>query len=132
MVSLLSKFPELQGHSHTNFMSVHMHIEVAFIILLYPVQYTTGICSLHTYPCLFLLLYHHLKLTSGHTCKISYCTAILCVLASILNKQNKSVKTLPIRDCSKHSTFHDATLDVECERKFHHEHQIKTFLSIPN
>ena len=63
----------------------HMHIQVAFIILLYPVQYVTGICSLHMYPCLFLLLYHHLKLTSGHTCKISYCTAILCVLASMLN-----------------------------------------------
>ena len=34
------------------------------------------------YP--FLLLYHHLKLASGHTCKISYCTAILCVVASML------------------------------------------------
>ena len=48
------------------------------------VRYTTGICSLHMYPCVFLLLYHLLKLTSGHTCKISYCTAILCVLASML------------------------------------------------
>ena len=37
------------------------------------------------YPCVFLLVYHHLKLASGHTCKISYCTAILCVLASMLN-----------------------------------------------
>ena len=33
---------------------------------------------------LFLLLYHHLELTSGHTCKITYCTAIQCVLASML------------------------------------------------
>ena len=53
----------------------HMHIQVAFIISLYPVPFVIGICLLYMYP--YLLLYHPLLL--GHTCEISYCKAILCV-----------------------------------------------------
>ena len=95
-------------------------IQAAFIILLYPVRYVTGICSLHMYSCLFLLLYHHLKLASGHTCKISYCTAMLCVLASMLNlsykkkgkKRKKTVCTLIYSVFSTCSNFCSKLLPV--------------------
>ena len=62
--------------SQSHYLFVHMHIQVAFIILLYPVLFVIGICLLHMYP--YLLLYHPLNLIFGHTCEISYCTAILC------------------------------------------------------
>ena len=66
--------------SQSHHLFVHMHIQVAFIIPLYPVPFVIGICLLPMY--LYLLLYHPLNLTFGHTCEISYCTAILCVLCN--------------------------------------------------
>ena len=64
--------------SQSHHLFVHMHIQVAFIIPLYPVPFIIGICLLHMY--LYLLLYHPLNLTFGHTCEISYCTDILCAI----------------------------------------------------
>ena len=64
--------------SQSHHLFVHMHIQVAFIIPLYPVPFVIGTCLLHMYPC--LLLYHPLNLTFGHA-KLAI-VQLYCVLCN--------------------------------------------------
>ena len=77
--NLVEQTPRVtRSHSLTNYFFVHMRTQLVFITLSYPAPYVIGTCLLHIHPP-YLLLYHHLNLIFWHTCKISYCTAILCV-----------------------------------------------------